>query len=73
MGKKDFYASLDQSFERVSEENKALKSVANDYDTLCRGYGEKEITACVRAIQEQEAAARQQRRAAHHRYEIGVR
>ena len=67
------YASLDQSFERVQEENRELKSVADDYDTLCRGYGEKEITARIRAIQEQEAAARQQRRAAHHRYEIGVR
>lgn len=68
------YASLDQSFERVSEENKALKSVANDYDTLCRGYGEKEVAARVRAIQEQEAAARQQRRMERqHRYEIGAR
>ena len=67
------YASLDQSFERVQEENQELKAVAKDYDTLCRGYGEKEIAARVRAIQEQEAAARQQRRAAHHRYEIGVR
>ena len=67
------YVSLDQSFDRVQEENRELKAVAKDYDTLCRGYGEKEITARVRAIQEQEAAARQQRRAAHHRYEIGVR
>ncbi len=67
------YASLDQSFERVQEENRELKSVANDYDTLCRGYGEKEIAASVRAIKEQEAAARQQRRAVHHRAEIGVR
>ena len=68
------YASLDQSFERVQEENRELKSVANDYDTLCRGYGEKEIAARVRAIQEQEAATRQQRRMERqHRYEIGAR
>ena len=67
------YASLDQSFERVQEKNRELKSVANDYDTLCRGYGEKEIAARVRAIKEQEETERRQRRASHHRYEIGVR
>ena len=67
------YASLDQSFERVQEENRELKAVAKDYDTLCRSYGEKEIAARVRAIKEQEEAERRQRRAAHHRYEIGVR
>ncbi len=68
------YASLDASFDRVQEENQELKAVAKDYDTLCRGYGEKEITARVRAIQEQEAAARQQRKMERqHRYEIGAR
>ena len=68
------YTSLDASFDRVQEENKELKAVARDYDTLCRGYGEKEIAARVRAIQEQEAAARQQRRMERqHRYEIGAR
>ena len=68
------YVSLDQSFDRVQEENRELKAVAKDYDTLCRGYGEKEIAARVRAIQEQEAAARQQRRMERqHRYEIGAR
>lgn len=68
------YASLDQSFDRIQEENRELKAVAKDYDTLCRGYGEKEIAARVRAIQEQEAAARQQRRMERqHRYEIGAR
>lgn len=67
------YATLDQSFERVQEENRELKSVANDYDTLCRGYGEKEIAARVRAIKEQEETERRQRRASHHRYEIGMR
>ena len=67
------YASLDASFDRVQEENRELKAVAKDYDTLCRGYGEKKIAARVRAIQEQEEAERRQHRAAHHRYEIGVR
>lgn len=68
------YATLDQSFERVQEENRELKSVADDYDTLCRGYGEKEIAARVRAITEREAAARQQRRMERqHRYEVGAR
>ena len=67
------YASLDASFDRVQEENQELKAVAKDYDTLCRGYGEKEIAARVRAIQEQEEAERRQHRAAHHRYEIGAK
>ena len=65
------YASLDASFDRVQEENRELKAVAKDYDTLCRGYGEKEIAARVRAIQEQEAAERMLRRKSHHnRYEM---
>ena len=68
------YASLDASFDRVQEENRELKAVVKNYDTLCRGYGEKEIATRVRAIQEQEAAARQQRRMERqHRYEIGAR
>jgi len=67
------YASLDQSFERVQEENEALKSVADDYDTLCRGYGENEITARVRTIKEQEEAERRQCRAARRRYDVSVR
>ena len=67
------YASLDASFDRVNEENRELKVVAKDYETLCRGYGEKEVVARVRAIQEREEAERRQRRAAHHRHEIGVR
>ena len=67
------YASLDASFDRVNEENRELKVVAKDYETLCRGYGEKEVVALVRAIQEREEAERRQRRAAHHRHEIGVR
>ena len=68
------YISLDASFGRVLEENKELKAVAKDYGALCRGYGEKEIAARVRAIQEQEAAARQQRiMKRQHRYEIGAR
>ena len=67
------YASLDASFDRVNEENRELKVVAKDYETLCRGYGEKEVVTRVRAIQEWEEAERRQRRAAHHRHEIGVR
>ena len=67
------YASLDASFDRVNEENRELKVVAKDYETLCRGYGEKEVVTRVRAIQEREEAERRQRRAAHHRHEIGVR
>ena len=68
------YVSLDASFDRVQKENRDLKAVAKDYDTLCRGYGEREIAARVRAIQEQEAAERQQRRMErHHRYKIGAR
>ena len=67
------YASLDASFDRVQEENRELKALVKDYDTLCRGYGEKEIAARVRAIKEQEEAGRRQRRATHHNYEVGVR
>ena len=67
------YASLDASFDRVQEENRELKAVAKDYDTLCRGYGEKKIAARVRAIKEQEETERRQRRATHHNYEVGVR
>ena len=67
------YASLDQSFDRVIEENKKLKSVAEYYDTLCRGYGEKEIATRVRSIKEQEAVEKRQRSVAHQRYEIGAR
>lgn len=47
-------ASMDASFDRMQEDNRELKAVIKDYDTLCRGYGEKEIAARVRAIQEQE-------------------
>ncbi len=68
------YASLDASFDRVQEENRELKAVAKDYNTLCRGYGEKEISARVRAIKEQEDAERRQRRMERQqRYEIGAR
>ena len=67
------YGSLDQSFDRLIDENRELRTVAEDYDTLCRGYGEKEITARVRAIKEQEAAERMQHRRSYHRYEIGAR
>ena len=66
------YASLDASFDRVQEENRELKAVSKDYDTLCRGYGKEKIAARVRAIREQENAERMQRRS-RRRHEIEVR
>ena len=56
------YASLDQAYERVKGENKELKTVADDYDALCRGFGREKIAASVQAIREQETAERMQRR-----------
>ena len=56
------YVSLDASFDRLTEENKGLKQVAADYDTLCRGYGADRVEEQVRAIREQEAERKQQRR-----------
>ncbi len=56
------YASLDQAYERVKGENKELKTVADDYDALCRGFGREKIAARVQAIREQETAERMQRR-----------
>ena len=56
------YISLDQAYERVKGENKELKTVADDYDALCRGYGREKIAARVQAIREQETAERMQRR-----------
>jgi Plasmid recombination enzyme. len=66
------YASLDQAYERVKGENKELKTVADDYDALCRGFGREKIAASVQAIRDQEAAERQQRRA-RHRHEVKAR
>ena len=56
------YVSLDQAYERVKGENRALKSVADDYDALCRGFGREKIASSVQTIREQEAAERMQRR-----------
>ena len=68
------YISLDQAYERVKGENKELKTVADDYDALCRGFGREKIAAKVQAIREQETAERMQRRMARqHRNEIGAR
>ena len=56
------YASLDQVYERIKAENRALKSVADDYDALCRGFGREKIAARVQAIREQETAERMHNR-----------
>ncbi len=56
------YKSLESSFSRQAKENNELKSVAKNYRTLCRGYGEEEIAARVRAIQEKEASEKRHNR-----------
>ena len=56
------YISLDQAYERVKGENRELKSVADDYDALCRGFGREKIAARVQAIREQETAERMHNR-----------
>ena len=66
------YASLDASFDRVKEENRELKAIVKDYDTLCRGYGKEKIAAKVQTIRDQETAERQRRRA-RHRHEVEAR
>ena len=66
------YASLDQAYERIKGENRELKSVSDNYDDLCRGYGREKIAASVQAIREQEDAERMQRRM-RQRHEIHVR
>lgn len=66
------YTSLDQAYERIKGENKELKTVADDYDALCRGFGREKIAAKVQAIREQENAERMQRRS-RRRHEIEVR
>jgi hypothetical protein len=66
------YTSLDQAYERIKGENKELKTVADDYEALCRGFGREKIAASVQAIREQENAERMQRRS-RRRHEIEVR
>jgi chromosome segregation ATPase len=56
------YISLDQAYEHAKGENRELKTVADDYDALCRGFGREKIAARVQAIREQETAERMQRR-----------
>ena len=66
------YASLEQAYERIKGENKELKTVADDYDTLCRGYGREKIAASVQAIKDQEAIERMMRRT-RRRHEVEAR
>lgn len=66
------YVSLDQACERVKGENKELKTVADDYEALCRGYGREKIAASVQAVRDQENVERMQRRS-RRRHEIEVR
>ena len=58
---RQWYATLDASFERMTRENVTLKRVAADYDALCRGYGPDRVEEQVRAIRERENVERQQR------------
>lgn len=46
------YVSLDKVYERVKGENRELKTVADNYDTLCRGFGKEKIAAKVHAIRD---------------------
>ena len=66
------YASLDPAYERIKGENRELKSVADDYEALCRGYGREKIAASVQAIRDQENVERMQRRS-RRRHEIEAR
>ena len=66
------YASLDQAYERIKGENRELKTVADDYDALCRGFGREKIAASVQAIRDQENVERMQRRS-RRRHEIEAR
>ena len=71
---RDRYHSLDRSYDRLSEEYQRVKSVEDDYNTLCRGYGAYEIAKQVRAIREHEAEERQiQRRTPRHRNDYTAR
>ena len=67
------YASLDESVDRLTEENRGLKRVAADYDTLCRGYGADRVEEQVRAIRAQEAERKRQRRVLRQSHDVGVR
>ena len=49
---------MKDAFHRVTQENMDLKTKAEAYDALCRGYGEQEIAARVRKIRQREAETR---------------
>lgn len=53
-------ATLEDAFDRVTRENDILKGVNENYNVLCRAYGEDTIEAKVRAIKEREAAQKRQ-------------
>ena len=54
------FASLNEAFHRVMQENWELKPRAEAYDVLCRGYGEEEIAVQVQSMQEGERRKREQ-------------
>ena len=57
----DKNATLEDAFERVARENDILKGVNENYNVLCRCYGEDTIAAKVKAAKEREAAEKRQR------------
>ncbi len=57
-------ATLTNRVAFLSTENKALRSVSDDYDRLCRAYGQERIAATVGEIKRQEQTAQEQKRAA---------
>ena len=64
-------ATLEDAFDRVTRENDILKGVNENYNALCRAYGEETIAAKVRAVQEREAAEKRQRLAVRrHREQV---
>ena len=67
------YASLDASNDRLIEENRGLKRVAADYDTLCRGFGAGRVEEQVRTIREREEEQKRQRRMRRQRRSVGAR
>ena len=61
------YHSLDRSYDSLSEDYKRVKYAADNYDTLCRGFGEHEIAERVRAIRKYEAEEEKLQRRTIHR------
>ncbi len=62
------YASLDASNDRLAEENRGLKRVAADYDTLCRGYGADRVEEQVKAIRKREEVRKRERKVQRFNY-----